>query len=1124
MEKHSKRIGVFICKCGGNISDAIDVDQLKAYLDALDDVHFSMYNTFTCSVEGQKNIRNAIDEAELEGVIIGCCTPRQYEDMFRETAGEVGLNPYLLEVVNLREQCAYPHFHQPQQALDKAKSMMRAAVMKIKHHYALTAKKITISQKTAVIGGGIAGITSALKLADLNHKVYLIEREPYIGGKMAKLVKTFPTDDCAMCTLSPRLNDLYKHKNIEILAYSHITAVERVEQGYRLKVTKKPRYIDPEKCTGCGKCSEVCPSQTLNTYNEGLAGTRPAVYKDYASAIPNIYTIQRNGLPPCTAACPLGQHPQAYAALIKAGRYEQAAQVILRDNPLPSVCGRVCHHPCESNCTRAGFDDAVSVAALKRHVFDKTDAAFEKGVRLNGKKAAVIGAGPSGLACAVGLAANGCQVDVYEAQDHPGGALYYGIPDYRLPKEILQADIARIEKAGVRIHTGCKIGRDKTLDALCRDYQAVYIAAGLGKGRQLPLNKQGLAGVGNGYDLLADINTGRTDFPPRKIVIIGGGNAAIDVARALRRCGQTDIRILCIEDRADMPAIAEEIDSALAEGIAIINNVMPTAYSGRQGRICEVSATRVARYIFSNGKPDIDLDPEDVRTFVCDWVLETIGQSGDPDLLGATYADLFANGAIAATGKTRYTGRDNLFVGGDIAAGAGTVSGAIGDGKWAALEMTAFMESGRIPDGTSLTADFAEAVSKPRVLQNAEKRGLQTAPRQQPATSGRISFDEETGTLTDAQALAEAERCLACGGCAYCKACVGVCEAGAIDFSQQDETVELLVGGLILAVGWKSFDGTRLSHGMGRYPNVVSQMQIARMLDPLGPTAGKILRPDNGRPARRIVMIQCAGSRGDLQNRSGVNSHCSKVCCMAAIKHAGLIKKYVDADMDITICYIDIRAAGKGYEEYYARARKSGIRFVRGIPSNIEYNARTGMLQGFVNDMNSDMDLKIDCDMLVLSLATELSDNDALLNMLGVAKDEYGFIREYHPKIKPTTTFTNNIFVAGSCQGPKDISESIAQAESAALNLATYIKDGFIHANPVSSFVDPNLCRACGRCADNCEFNAIKLNPDKMCAEVEPALCAGCCKCSAVCPTGAAAVRLNEPVHLEAMIEFLKAS
>lgn len=1124
MKEHNKRIGVFICKCGGNISGAIDVEQLKGYLDTLADVHFSMYNTFTCSVDGQKNIRNAIENENLDGVIIGCCTPRQYEEMFREAASEVGLNPFLLEVVNLREQCAYPHFHQPEQALEKAKALMRAAVMKIKHHYALHAQKITISQQTAVVGGGIAGITAALKLADLNYKVYLIEREPYVGGKMAKLVKTFPTDDCAMCTLSPRLNDLYKHKNIEILAYSDIAAVERVEQGYRLKVDKKTRYIDPEKCTGCGQCSQVCPSQTLSSYNEGLAAVRPAVYKDYASAIPNIYTIQRNGLPPCTSACPLGQHPQAYAALIKAGRIDEAAQVILRDNPLPSVCGRVCHHPCESQCTRAEYDDPVSVAALKRYVFDKTDAAFKKGDRLNNRKAAIVGSGPSGLACAVQLAANGCAVDVFESRAHAGGALYYGIPDYRLPKSILQKDIERIEKAGVRIQTGVCIGRDKTLASLSRDYDAVYIATGLWQGRQLPLNPQGLSNVDNGYDVLMAINQGKTDFPPRKIVIVGGGNAAIDVARALRRCGQTDIRLLCIESRQEMPAIEEEIQSALAEGIAIYNGVMPTAYSGQQGRVRAVAATRVHQFAFIDGQLKVDLDHADVETFACDWVLETIGQTGDPAFLEPAYTDLMANGRIVTIGQTRHTGKGNLFAGGDITPGAGTVSGAIGQGKCAAMEMTAFMETGQVPANVHLTAEFSATVSRATALNRAEKRGLNTVIRQQPAVSQELSFEEEIGGLTDDQALTEAGRCLACGGCAYCKACQDACEANAIDFSLKDERVELLVGGLILAVGWKSFDGTRLPYGMGRYPNVVSQMQIARMLDPLGPTGGRILRPDNGQPAKQVVMIQCAGSRGGVQNHKGVRSHCSKVCCMAAIKHAGLIKKYVDADIDITICYIDIRAAGKGYEEYYARARRSGIRFVRGIPANIEYNHRTGMLQAFVNDMNSDLDLNLECDLVVLSLATELSDNDTLLNMLGVAKDEYGFIREYHPKIKPTATFTNNIFVAGSCQGPKDISESIAQAESAALNLATYIKDGFIFANPVSSFVDPDLCRACGRCAENCEFNAIRVNPEKLCAEVELALCAGCCKCTAVCPTGAAAVRLNEPVHLEAMIDFLKAS
>lgn len=540
------------------------------------------------------------------------------------------------------------------------------------------------------------------------------------------------------------------------------------------------------------------------------------------------------------------------------------------------------------------------------------------------------------------------------------------------------------------------------------------------------------------------------------------------------------------------------------------------------GRVSAVRVKTVKKFEFVDGRLNLELDEGSEETIAAATVYETVGQAAEPGLLGEKYADLVVAGKLAPAGPGTYTGRDNLFVGGDMVTGPTSVSEVIGSGKGAAEEMAGFMLTGAVTAAPGFTADFTTKVEPADALARAGRILTPPAPREKMAAGTELSFAEIEKGYTDEEAQREAARCLACGGCSFCRECERVCEPCAIDFKMRDEEVEITAGGIVLALGWESFDGRKLPYGMGKYPNVIDQMQLARMLDPLGPTGGLVLRPDNGQPVKKIVMIQCAGSRGDVQKQSNCASHCSKVCCMAAIKHAGLVKKYFDEAVETTICYIDIRTSGKGYEEYYGRARAMGIKFVRGIPANVEYDEASGQLRAFVTDQQTDTDLELEADLVVLSLGTLLSENSKLLNMLGTARDEYGFVREYHVKIKPTVTFVKNVMIAGSCVGPKDISDSIAQSDSAALNLASYIKDGYVYSNPVSSAINADLCRACGRCVDNCEFKALKINEEKHCAEVELALCEGCCKCAAVCPTGAAAIRLNEPVHIEAMIKALK--
>ncbi|MGC8778632.1 MAG: FAD-dependent oxidoreductase, partial [Candidatus Caldatribacteriaceae bacterium] len=281
-----------------------------------------------------------------------------------------------------------------------------------------------------VVGGGIGGIQASLDLANAGFKVYLVEKSFSIGGMMARLDKTFPTNDCAMCILSPKLVECGRHLNIEILSRAEVEAIRGVPGNFTVTVRQKSRYIDVSRCTGCGDCTKVCPISVPNEFDGGLS-ERKAIYRPFPQAFPSAFGIQKKGIPNCQAACPLEQKAQGYVALIREGRLEEAIQVVRMDNPFPGICGRACHHPCMEACQRGLLDEAVGIPYLKRFL---ADWETEKGImalppqrEAREEKVAIVGGGPSGLSCAYFLRLSGYQVTLFEAQDRLGGMMTLGI-------------------------------------------------------------------------------------------------------------------------------------------------------------------------------------------------------------------------------------------------------------------------------------------------------------------------------------------------------------------------------------------------------------------------------------------------------------------------------------------------------------------------------------------------------------------------------------------------------------------------------------------------------------------------------------------------------------------------
>ena len=287
------RVGVYVCHCGVNVGGVVNCPEVAEYAKTLPNVVVAKDYKYMCSDPGQSLIQDDIKEHNLNRIVVAACSPRLHEPTFRRCVEEAGLNKFLFEFANLREQDSWVHMTQPAEATAKAKDLTRMAVAKARLLEPLEASKVAVDKKCLVIGGGVAGIQSALDLADMGFKTYMVERNPTIGGRMGQLDKTFPTLDCSMCILAPKMVDTSKHENIELITYAEVKEVDGYIGNFTVKVEKKPRYVKEEDCTGCGQCQEVCPIEIPNYYDEGV-GMVKAAYIPFPQAVPLCATIDKN--------------------------------------------------------------------------------------------------------------------------------------------------------------------------------------------------------------------------------------------------------------------------------------------------------------------------------------------------------------------------------------------------------------------------------------------------------------------------------------------------------------------------------------------------------------------------------------------------------------------------------------------------------------------------------------------------------------------------------------------------------------------------------------------------------------------------------------------------------------
>ena len=634
-----------------NIAGTVNVKEVIEDAKKQPNVIVAKDYVYTCSDPGQEMIKEDIKRHKLDRIVIAACSPKMHEETFRKTMQQAGLNPYVLDIVNLREQCSWCHIEKGEKATEKAKALVRMGIARTTYLEPLERGKVKAKKSVLIVGGGIAGIQAALDLADADFKVYLVEKTASIGGKMAQLDKTFPTLDCSACILTPKMADAGKHPNIELITLAEVENVNGYVGNYEVTVLKKPRYVYTENCTGCGECEKACPATAPNEFDMGLK-TRKAIYRLFPQAIPNAYAID--------------------------------------------------------------------------------------------KKA-------------------------------------------------------------------------------------------------------------------------------------------------------------CIE----------------------------------------------------------------------------------------------------------------------------------------------------------------------------------------------------------------------------CMACEGVCERGAIDLQQREERIKFEVGGIILAVGCNLFDAALAPElGYGHYGNVVTNMEFERISNAAGSTEGKIKGPATDKTPRSVAFIQCVGSRD-----ARFNEHCCRVGCMVSLKQAILVKEKLGDDVDVYVCFNDMRAFGKGFEEFYKRARDMGVEFIHGLPSEVRM-ALDKSLYFDVYDSGTNKLLEVHADLIVLAAGLVQSpDFDKLQAVLHVPRSGDGFFLEAHPKLRPFDTPIAGIFLAGTCHGPKDIPDTVAQASGAAMKAAGLLAKGEIEVEPYMGVVDTDLCSGCVICKAICPFEAIQMKTEKVngkektYAEILEAVCRGCGTCSTACPTKAIKMKHYTDKQIAAQVE-----
>ena len=495
------------------------------------------------------------------------------------------------------------------------------------------------------------------------------------------------------------------------------------------------------------------PDLLYGTAQAGPARTRRPVYRDLR--------------PPCNAGCPAGEDIQAWLASIRVGEHEQAWRRLTADNPFPAIHGRVCYHPCESDCNRAELDSSVSIHSVERFL---GDLALERGWQFDpprtrtGKRVLVVGAGPSGLSAAYHLARRGHEVEIRDVGAEPGGMMRYGIPAYRLPRDVLADELARIEALGVRMTCGYRVA-DLAAEQAAGGFDAVFVAVGAHLSKHVDIPARDAGKIIDAVPFLRDVAAGERPVIGRRVAVYGGGNTAMDAARVARRLGAQDTMIVYRRTRAQMPAHEDEAVDAEQEGVRINWLRTITAFEGPE-------LTVEVMELDGEGRPH---PTGRLETLAADTIIMAVGQDADTAFLRQVPGVEFKQDGTVLVSPSMMTGRPGVFAGGDMVPSERTVTVGVGHGKKAAGFIDAYLRGVQAaPPARNDLAGFD--VLRPWYFADAERRRQPERER-----AARVAdFTEVVGGLSEDQAAYEAKRCLSCGNCFECDGCFGSCPEDAI--------------------------------------------------------------------------------------------------------------------------------------------------------------------------------------------------------------------------------------------------------------------------------------------------------------------------------------------------------
>ncbi len=567
--------------------------------------------------------------------------------------------------------------------------------------------------------------------------------------------------------------------------------------------------VEEEKCVACGQCVENCPANALKL-GQKICTERPLPVESYRKMSDSVwhktdwnedYREDREdtvatGTSPCKVACPAHIAVQGYLRLAAQGKYTEALALIKKENPFPAVCGRICNHRCETECTRGTVDQAVAIDEVKRFIADHDLHAETRYIppmvnqigRPYPEKIAIIGAGPAGMTCAFYLAKRGYKPTVFEKSARPGGMLMNGIPSFRLEKDVLQAEIDILTEMGVEFKCGVEVGQDITLDQLRKQgYKGFYVAIGAQGGRMVGVPGEDAEGVETGVDFLREVNLEIHKDLTGTCVVIGGGNVAMDVARAAVRKGAEKVELFCLESRDIMPASAEEVEEAEREGIVVHPSWGPKEILTENGKVKGIVMKKCTRVFNEEHRFSPEYDENDTVTIPCESVLLSVGQSiQHGKLFEGTKVEFNRNGTVKADPLTYQTAEPDIFVGGDVYTGPKFAIDAIAAGKEGYISLHRFVHPGLT---LTMGRDRRHYVALDKENLDIEEGSFDRTARQVPGYNEKKAktFGDARVTFTEEQVKNECERCLKCGAtkvdsymCVGCGLCTTKCEFDAI--------------------------------------------------------------------------------------------------------------------------------------------------------------------------------------------------------------------------------------------------------------------------------------------------------------------------------------------------------